>query len=100
MLDEKRWSARLNLVKFNVLASWFLLLISVRLALGVLLQNNWFGTFGAVAITFGVFYAALRYTPLRKFSAVIDSVLLSWYRKRFFYLSGLACITILCLVLA
>lgn len=99
MLEEKKWLARLNFVKFNVLASWFLLLISIRLMLGLTLQNSWFGTFGAVAITFGIFYGALRYTPLRRFGAVTDNILLSWYRKKFFYLSGFACIAILTLVL-
>src|SRR5437588_4361882 len=99
MLEQKKWLASANLQKFNVLASWFLLLISVRLALGFTLQSTWIGTFGAVAITFGIFYGALRYTRLSKFGEIVDRILLTWYKKKFFFLSGFACIIILLLVL-
>jgi hypothetical protein len=59
----------------------------------------WLGTIGAVTITFAIFYAALRFTGFKKYSAKVDAVLLGWYRKRFFYVSGVASIVILVSIL-
>ncbi|MEO9319783.1 MAG: hypothetical protein ABI361_03835 [Nitrososphaera sp.] len=99
MLDQQKQYFGANRDKFVVLASWFALLLLVRLSFGVILPNGWFGTLGSVSITFAVFYGALKFTPLRKYGVRTDAVLLSWYRKRLLYLSGFACITLLVSIL-
>src|SRR5215813_9399184 len=99
MLDGRSAIQTLNSEKAAVLLSWFALLLVVRLVLSTALQHMWIGTIGAVTITFAIFYIALRYTPLRRCSAKVDAVLLTWYRKRFFYISGIASIFLLASIL-
>ena len=48
----------------------------------------WIGTLGAVAITFAIFYIALRYSALKRFRGVVNSALAVWYRRKFFYITG------------
>jgi len=88
-LLEKKKGDRLGKEKIAVLALWFAVLIGVRVLLGFVLQNTWVGTLGAVAITFAIFYVTLRYTTLQKYRQVINSSLNYWYRKKFFYVSGI-----------
>jgi hypothetical protein len=85
MLEEK---PRLTKERIVILASWFGVLVGVRFFLGFVLENLWIGTLGAVAITFAIFYLALRFTPLRRFRDIINSALAIWYRRKFFYMTG------------
>jgi len=94
LLEQKK-SDRLGKDKIAVLALWFAVLIGVRVLLGFVLQNAWVGTLGAVAITFVIFYVTLKYTTLQKYRQVINSSLNYWYRKKFFYISGLVSLIIL-----
>ena len=85
MLEEK---PRLTKERIAILASWFGVLVGVRFLLGFALENMWIGTLGAVAITFGIFYAALKYSPLKRFRERINSALAIWYKRKFFYITG------------
>jgi hypothetical protein len=85
MLEEK---PRLTKERIIILVSWFGVLVGVRFLLGFVLENMWIGTLGAVAITFGIFYIALKYTPLKKFRELINSALAIWYKRKFFYITG------------
>jgi hypothetical protein len=78
---------------------WFAVLIGVRVLFGFVMQNAWVGTLGAVAITFAIFYVMLRYTTLKKYRRVINSSLNYWYRKKFFYISGIMSLVILSSIL-
>jgi hypothetical protein len=94
LLEQKK-SDRLGKEKIAVLALWFAVLIGVRVLLGFVLENTWVGTLGAVAITFAIFYVTLRYTTLQKYRQVINSSLTYWYRKKFFYVSGIVSLILL-----
>lgn len=94
MLEQKKGD-RLGKEKIAVLALWFAVLIGVRVLLGFVLQNTWVGTLGAVAVTFAIFYVTLRYTTLQKYRQVINSSLAYWYRKKFFYISGIVSLILL-----
>lgn len=94
MLEQKK-SDKLGKEKIAVLALWFAVLIGVRVLLGFVLQNTWVGTLGAVAVTFAIFYVTLRYTKLQKYRNVINSSLNYWYRKKFFYISGIVSLVLL-----
>jgi len=85
MLEQR---AKFSKQRIAVLALWFGVLIGVRLLLGLVLANMWLGTIGAVAITFGIFYATLRFTSLQKYRDGINSSLAFWYRRKFFYITG------------
>jgi hypothetical protein len=52
--------------------------------LGFMLENMWVCTMGAVAVTFVIFYATLRYTGLQKHRQLINSSLMLCYRKNSF----------------
>jgi hypothetical protein len=69
--------------RIAVLALWFGVLIGVRVVIGFVLQNTWFGTIGAVTITFVIVYATLRHTHLQKYRQLINQSLMLWYRKKF-----------------
>lgn len=45
-----------------------------------MLENMWVGTMGAVAMTFVIFYATLRYTGLQEHRQLINSSLMLCYR--------------------
>ena len=94
MLEQKKGD-RLGKEKIAVLALWFAVLIGVRVLLGFVLEDTWVGTLGAVAITFAIFYLTLRYTTLQKYRQVINSSLAYWYRKKFFYISGIVSLILL-----
>ena len=94
LLEQKK-SDKLGKEKIAVLALWFVVLIGIRVLLGFVLQNTWVGTLGAVAVTFAIFYITLRYTKLQKYRAVINSSLNYWYRKKFFYISGIVSLVLL-----
>jgi hypothetical protein len=95
LLLEQKDTARLGKDKIAVLALWFAVLIGVRVLLGFVLNNTWMGTLGAVAITFAIFYATLRYTQLQKYRQTINSALGYWYKKKFFYVSGIVSLFVL-----
>jgi hypothetical protein len=86
MLEEAK--PRFTKEKITILALWFGVLIGVRILLGYVLVDMWMGTIGAVGITFAIFYLSLRFTPLQKYRAIINSSLALWYRKKFFYITG------------
>jgi len=67
-----------------ILSSWFLLLILVRTLLGLSLSNVWFGTLGAVTVTFTIFYVVMKYTPLRRYKGVVNEALVGWYKNKHF----------------
>ncbi len=92
---EHRKGDKIGREKIAVLALWFAVLIGVRVLLGFVLHNSWVGTLGAVAITFAIFYVSLRYTTLQRYRQVINSSLNYWYRKKFFYISGIVSLVIL-----
>ena len=94
LLEQKK-NKRVGKDKIAVLALWFVVLIAVRVLLGFVLHNVWFGTLGAVTITFAIFYITLRYTTLQKYRQLINSSLNYWYRKKFFYISGIVSLVIL-----
>jgi hypothetical protein len=94
LLEQKK-DDKLGKEKIAVLALWFSVLIGVRVLLGFVLHNSWVGTLGAVAITFAIFYVSLRYTTLQRYRQVINSSLNYWYRKKFFYISGIVSLVIL-----
>jgi hypothetical protein len=94
LLEQKK-TDRLPKDKIAVLALWFAVLIGVRVLLGFALQDAWIGTLGAVSITFAIFYLTLRYTTLQKYRQLINSSLNYWYRKKFFYISGIVSLIIL-----
>ena len=100
LLKQKGTHHKLGRDKIAVLALWFVVLISVRILLGFVLQHAWIGTLGAVSITFAIFYFTLRYTRFQKYRQVINSSLNYWYRKKFFYLSGISSLVILGSILA
>ena len=85
MLEQK---PKLTKERALILASWFGVLVGVRFLLGFVLENLWIGTLGAVAVTFAIFYVALKYSPLRRFRDVINSALAIWYMRKFFYITG------------
>ena len=76
--------------KAVILVLWFGLLIGIRLLLGSEFPNSLAGTAGAVSITFGIFYLALKYTPFRKYAPSVRSALQDWYRQKFVLYSLLA----------
>ena len=94
LLEQKK-NDRVGKDKIAVLALWFVVLIAVRVLLGFVLHNVWIGTLGAVTITFAIFYITLRYTTLQKYRQLINSSLNYWYRKKFFYISGIVSLVIL-----
>src|SRR5262245_45677832 len=85
MLEEK---PRLTRERLIILAAWFGFLVGVRFLLGFVLGNLWFGTLGAVTITFLSFYFALRFSPLRRFRETVNSALAIWYKRKFFVVTG------------
>src|SRR5581483_4773868 len=93
MLEQEK--ARFTKERIAVLALWFGVLIGVRVLIGFAMQNMWFGTIGAVTITFVIFYMTLRYTRLQKYRQLINQSLMLWYRKKFFYISGMVSLFIL-----
>lgn len=96
MLEEK---PKLTKERVLILASWFGVLVGIRFLLGFALENLWIGTLGAVAITFAIFYAALRYSALKRFRGVVNSALAIWYRRKFFYITGAISIFLLASIL-
>ncbi|MGI0037827.1 MAG: hypothetical protein ACRD99_05675 [Nitrososphaera sp.] len=92
MPEEK---PRLTKERILILASWFGVLVGVRFLLGFALENMWIGTLGAVAVTFAIFYVALRYSALKRFREVVNSALAIWYRRKFFYITGAISIFVL-----
>lgn len=94
LLEQKK-SEKIGKDKIAVLALWFAVLIGVRVLIGFGLHNAWVGTLGAVAITFAIFYVVLRYTTFQRYRQVINSSLNYWYRKKFFYISGIVSLIIL-----
>jgi hypothetical protein len=94
-LLEQNKTDKLGKDKIAVLALWFAVLIGVRVLLSFALQNAWVGTLGAVSITFAIFYITLRYTTLQRYRQLINSSLNHWYRKKFFYISGIVSLVIL-----
>jgi len=95
LLEQNSSTDRLGKNKIAVLALWFGVLIGVRFLMGFVLQHTWIGTLGAVAITFAIFYVTLRHTTLQKYRQLINSSLNYWYRKKFFYVSGMVSLVIL-----
>lgn len=92
MLEQK---PRLTKERVIILASWFGLLVGIRFLLGFALESIWIGTLGAVAVTFAIFYVAIKHTPLARFREVVNSALAVWYRRKFFYVSGAVSMLIL-----
>lgn len=90
---------RITKERIAILALWFGVLVGVRLLLGLVLKDMWVGTIGAVAVTFIIFYLTLRYTPLQQYRDLINSSLSLWYRRKFFYISGILSMLVLAAIL-
>jgi hypothetical protein len=58
-------------------------------------SNIWTGTVGAVALTFGIFYFVLKYTPLQRHRFAVNTILQDWYRKKYVIYSLIAPATVL-----
>lgn len=71
-----------NKEKVIILCIWFVSLVGIRVLIGFELSSLW-GTTGAVAITFAIFYFVLRYTPFAKYSGAVNAALRDWYTKRY-----------------
>src|ERR671934_2954118 len=73
--------------KMSIIGLWFLILSGIRILLGSELKDIWIGTFGAVAITFVVFYLIIKYTPLQRYRPKVNVILSQWYRRKYFLIS-------------
>jgi hypothetical protein len=81
--------------KIAIIGLWFLILTSTRVLLGYALKDIWIGTFGAVALSFIVFYLTIRYTALRRYRPKVNAILSQWYRRKYFLISTIAISAIL-----
>jgi hypothetical protein len=86
---------RLYKQKIAIIGLWFLILSSIRILLGFALEDIWVGTFGAVAITFAVFYLLLKYTMLQGYRPKVNVILSQWYRRKYFLISTITISAIL-----
>jgi hypothetical protein len=85
--------------KMSIIGLWFLILSSIRILLGSELKDICIGTFGAVAITFVVFYLIIKYTPLQRYRLKVNVILSQWYRRKYFLISTMAISAILIILL-
>jgi hypothetical protein len=81
--------------KIAIIGLWFLILTGTRVLLGYALKDIWIGTFGAVALSFIVFYLTIRYTPLQRYCPKVNAILSQWYRRKYFLISTIAISAIL-----
>ena len=81
--------------KMSIIGLWFLILSGIRILLGSELKDIWIGTFGAVALSFIVFYLTIRYTPLQRCRPKVNAILSQWYRRKYFLISTIAISAIL-----
>lgn len=75
------------------------MLTGIRFLLAFALANVWIGTFGAVALTFALFYLVIRYTPLKKHARTVNVILSKWYQRKYFLASAMATSAILATLL-
>jgi hypothetical protein len=61
--------------KIAIIGLWFLILTGTGVLLGYTLKDIWIGTFGAVALSFVVFYLTIRYTPLQRYRLKVNAIL-------------------------
>ncbi len=85
--------------KLAIMTLWFLMLTGIRIFLAYVLKDIWIGTFGAVGLTFAVFYLLLSYTPLRGYRPKINKIFSQWYSKKYFVISTITISTILAALL-
>jgi hypothetical protein len=85
--------------KLAIMTLWFLMLTGIRIFLAYVLKDIWIGTFGAVGLTFAVFYLVLSYTPLRGYRPKINTIFSQWYSKKYFVISTITISTILATLL-
>jgi hypothetical protein len=81
--------------KIAIIGLWFLILTGIRVLLGYALKDIWIGTFGAVGLSFVVFYLTIRYTPLQRYRSKVNAILSQWYRRKYFLISTIAISAIL-----
>jgi hypothetical protein len=86
---------RFDKQKIAVIGLWFLILSCVRILLAYALKDIWIGTFGAVALTFVVFYLIIKYTPLQRYRIKVNVILSQWYRRKYFLISTITISAIL-----
>ena len=85
--------------KLAILLIWFACLVGVRLLLGLVLSDIWFGTIGAVGITFGLFYFTLVRTRFSRYRYAVNEILREWYQKKYLiYSLGISASVILSLI--
>jgi hypothetical protein len=71
------------------------MLTGIRFLLALALANVWIGTFGAVALTFALFYLVIRYSPLKRDARTVNMILSEWYQRKYFLASAIATSAIL-----
>src|SRR6266511_6379902 len=86
---------RFDKQKIAIIGLWFLILSSIRILLGFALKDIWIGTFGAVALTFAVFYLIVKYTPLQRYRPKVNVILSQLYRRKYFLISTITISAIL-----
>lgn len=97
--ENEKVSSNFTKERVAILALWFGVLIGVRILLGFVLHDVWIGTMGAVGITFAIFYVTLRFTRLDRYRQVVNTALALWYKKKFFYVSGMVSLFVLASIL-
>jgi hypothetical protein len=74
-------------------------MIGIRSLIGLTLSNVWIGTLGATAITFVIFYLALKYTPLSRYARSVNAVVQEWYSKKYMIYSLISSMTLLSILI-
>jgi hypothetical protein len=85
--------------KVAIIGLWFLMLTGVRFLLAFALASVWIGTFGAVALTFALFYFVIKYTPLKRHARTVNAILSGLYQRKYFLASAIATSAILATLL-
>jgi hypothetical protein len=86
---------RLSKQKLAIIGLWFLILTAIRILFAYFLKDIWIGTFGAVGLTFAVFYLLIRYTPLQRYRPKINAIFSQWIRRKYFIISTITISAIL-----
>jgi len=81
--------------RIAIIGLWFLMLTGIRLLMVFVGGSIWIGTFGAVALTFALFYVVIKFTPLRRYGLKVNAILSGWYQRKYFLYSAIATSTIL-----
>ena len=81
--------------RIAIIGLWFLMLTGIRFLMVFVGGSIWIGTFGAVALTFALFYVVIKYTALRRYRVKVNAILSDWYQRKYFLYSAIATSAIL-----